>query len=116
MKKLLLFIFLCISIYNLEAQKIAIIGYKGLETTEDGASLLALEDLNIGEVYYFTDNNYNNPTNKFIYDVDGGGSPLKEGVVKITITAKITKGNVIFIKEIARSNRNSCSLLSRFRF
>ncbi|WP_339881593.1 T9SS type A sorting domain-containing protein [Polaribacter vadi] len=107
MKKLLLFIFLCISIYNLEAQKIAIIGYKGLETTEDGASLLALEDLNIGEVYYFTDNNYNNPTNKFIYDVDGGGSPLKEGVVKITITAKITKGNVIFIKETAPSSSNT---------
>ena len=73
------------------AQKVAIIGAKHLTATGDGVSILALENLTSGEVFYFTDNEYNNVTNQF--------NDVAESVVRITITSPIGKGNVIFFKE-----------------
>ncbi|AWV98729.1 choice-of-anchor Q domain-containing protein [Arcticibacterium luteifluviistationis] len=106
MKKVILSLLLSISFYTANAQKVAIIGAKHLNSTEDGVSILALDDLAIGEVYYFTDNNYDNTSDKFVYESDGGGSPIKESVVKITVTTAIPKGSVIYFKESAPSSSN----------
>jgi hypothetical protein len=75
------------------AQKTAIIGAKHLTATSDGISILALENLTSAEIFYFTDNEYNNVTNQF--------NDVAESVVRITITSPISKGNVIFFKEDA---------------
>lgn len=83
--------------YSLHAQKVAIIGVNHTPNgsvvgdPDDGISILALEDLTAGEVYYFTENEYDNPTNQFV--------DINESVLKITINSTITKGNVIFIEE-----------------
>lgn len=99
MKKVLFSLLISISFYTSQAQKIAIIGSKSLETTEDGVSILALENLTAGEVYYFTENEYDNGLNAFV--------DAAESVVKITITTTITKGNVIYFKENTPSSSNT---------
>ncbi|MCP9767147.1 hypothetical protein EGI22_04440 [Lacihabitans sp. LS3-19] len=105
--KAILSLFLTILFSSTIAQKVAIIGARHLNSTEDGVSILALDDLSAGEIYYFTDNNYDHPSNAFIYALDGSNAPIKEGVVKITIQSTIGKGNVIYFKEIAPSSSNT---------
>ncbi len=99
MKRTLAVLLLSIVFGHVHAQEIAIIGSKSLEATEDGVSLLALQDLAVGETYYFTENEYNNTTNRF--------DDAAESVVRITITSAIGKGNVIYFKENTPSSSNT---------
>ena len=101
MKRFLLII-ISLCVYSLQAQKVAIIGYKGLETTQDGVSILALENLTAGEIYYFTENEYNNTTNQFV--------DLNESVVRITVNSTIAKGSVIYFEEVTPSTSNTFSV------
>ncbi|MDY0781028.1 T9SS type A sorting domain-containing protein [Tenacibaculum sp. IB213877] len=93
MKKAFLLILIGLFNYTSQAQKVAIVGSKSLETTEDGVSILALENLTVGEIYYFTENEYDNTTHAFV--------DAAESVVSITVTSTINKGNVIYFKESA---------------
>ncbi|TYP99081.1 putative secreted protein (Por secretion system target) [Tenacibaculum adriaticum] len=93
MKKALLLVLISLFYHTSQAQKVAIIGSKSLETTEDGVSILALENLTVGEVFYFTENEYDNIAHAFV--------DAAESVVSITITSNINKGNVIYFKESA---------------
>ena len=95
MKKLLSILLIGFCIYTSNAQKVAIIGVNHTPNgaDENGFSVLALEDLTAGQVYYFTENEYDDATNQF--------NNIGESVLKITISSTITKGNVIFIQETA---------------
>jgi hypothetical protein len=93
MKNFILLLTVLMLAQMVAAQKAAIIGAKHLTATGDGISILALENLSSGEVYYFTDNEYNNVSHQF--------NDVAESVVRITITSPIDKGNVIFFKEDA---------------
>lgn len=73
------------------AQKVAIIGMNHVGT--DGFTFLVTQDLTNGEVIYFTENEYNDPTNTFTDQL--------EAVVLFTATSAIAKGNVVFINETA---------------
>jgi hypothetical protein len=92
MKHFITFLLLFILSLRSLSQKVAIIGMNHL--TADGFSFVATQNLPIGEVIFFTENEYNNAGNVFVDQT--------ESVVKFTVTpAAITKGTVIFVKEIS---------------
>ena len=89
MKKLLLYLFV-FTTSSIIAQKVAIVGLNHV-SSPDGFTFVATENLSVGEVIYFTENEYNNSTNKF--------NDLNESVVKFTVTTAINKGNVVYVAE-----------------
>jgi Secretion system C-terminal sorting domain len=91
MKQFITFFFLLVISNSSFAQKVAIIGMN--HVTVDGFTFVATQNLPNGEVIFFTENEYNNAGNAFIDQT--------ESVVKFTATSAITKGTVIFVKEIS---------------
>ncbi len=92
MKQYITFLFLIMISLSSLSQKVAIIGINHVGT--DGFSFVATQNLPIGEVIFFTENEYDNLNNRFV--------DQSESVVKFTVTpAAITKGTVIFVKEIS---------------
>jgi Secretion system C-terminal sorting domain len=92
MKQIITFFFLFLFSNASFSQKVAIIGMNHL--TADGFTFVATQNLPIGEVIFFTENEYDNLNNRFVDQT--------ESVVKFTVTpAAITKGTVIFVKEIS---------------
>ncbi len=83
--------FLLLIVNQCYSQKVAVIGTNNL--TPDGFSFVVTKDLASGEVVYFTENEYSEAGNAF--------NSLEESVVVFTAGAVITKGNVIFVKEIS---------------
>ena len=72
------------------SQKVAVIGMNHL--SPDGISFVALEELPVSEVIYFTEDEYNNTTDLFSFG---------ESVVQFVATSIIPAGDVVFIKEIS---------------
>ncbi len=70
------------------SQKVAIVGMN--HTTPDGIAIVALEDLPSGETFYYTDSEYSDASNAFA---------TGEGVVQISLTSAVAKGNVIVLSE-----------------
>ncbi len=99
-KTTLLLWFLAICLHGL-AQRVAIVGVNHDDTTiidpnnTNAFTFLALEDLSVGEVYYFTNHEYNTGTGTF--DVGTG----VRTILQITVTQAIPKGNVVYINETA---------------
>jgi hypothetical protein len=85
----LIALYLLISVHAIFAQKVVITGINHL--TPDGFSFVARENLPIGEVVYFTENEYNNAGNAFLDQT--------ECVVKFTVTSSINAGNVVYVEE-----------------
>lgn len=73
------------------SQKVAVIGIN--HVTPDGFTFVATENIPNGEVIYFTENEYSNSTNRFIDQT--------ESVVKFTATSGLSKGTVVYVKEIS---------------
>lgn len=91
-KQTIAFLFLLLASFGGFSQKVAIIGMNHL--TADGFTFVATQNLAIGEVIFFTENEYDNLNNRFV--------DQSESVVKFTVTpSAITKGTVIFVKEVA---------------
>jgi len=64
--------------------------------SNDGFSFVATEDISIGEIIYFTDNQYNSGSNAFTFN----GFPTGEAVVKFEVgTSGLNKGVVVFVNE-----------------
>lgn len=84
-----------ITISQATAQKVVVIGMN--HSTPDGFSFVATENLSVGEVIYFTDNEYSDVDNAFTFN----GAPTGEAVVKFTVTSAISVGNVVFVNEIS---------------
>lgn len=97
MKKFTFLLALCllVSVNAIFAQKVVVIGINHL--TPDGFSFVARENLPIGEVIYFTDNEYSDAANSFTFT----GAPTGEAVVKFTVTSPLSAGDVVFVKETA---------------
>jgi hypothetical protein len=73
------------------ATGLAIIGY---DDFADSFSTLALEDIQAGEVIYFTNNGWNSTTGKFFgADPDQAGG--NESLIKLTVSQTISRGTVI---------------------
>jgi len=85
----LLVLYLLISAHAIFAQKVVVTGINHL--TPDGFSFVARENLSIGEVVYFTENEYNNAGDAFLNQ--------DESVVKFTVTSAINAGNVVYVEE-----------------
>jgi hypothetical protein len=100
LKFLFFFAFLLTSVSY--SQKVAIIGMN--HVTTDGFTFLVTQDLANGEVIYFTENEYNDASNAFV--------DATESVVIFTATSAITKGNVVFVNELATANTFSVSCTS----
>ncbi len=97
MKKMtqkLMFLFLLFAVGLGYSQKVAVIGIN--HTVTDGFSFVVTQDLAAGEVIYFTENEYNDPTNTFV--------DTSEAVVQFTAGSTILKGNVVFVNELATAN------------
>ncbi|WP_340112902.1 T9SS type A sorting domain-containing protein [Maribellus mangrovi] len=90
---------------SLLAQKVVVIGINHNSTSPntDGFSFLAAENLLVGDIIYFTENEYSNAGNAFVN--------LEEGVVAFTVTSAINTGNVVFISETGTST-NTFSISS----
>ncbi|MGI9571172.1 MAG: hypothetical protein ACR2PH_15875, partial [Desulfobulbia bacterium] len=79
----------CITTFSF-SQKVAVIGMN--HVTPDGLTFTALENISVAETIYFTEDEYNNTTDLF---------SSGESVVLFTATSAISKGDVVFIKEIS---------------
>ncbi|HLO43856.1 MAG TPA: hypothetical protein VK175_05940 [Leadbetterella sp.] len=102
LQKTLLFNLLLFASALAFSQKVAIIGMN--HTVTDGFTFLVTQDLASGEVIYFTENEYNDASNAF--------ADIIESVVIFTATTAITKGNVIYVEELATANTFSVSCTS----
>ncbi len=75
------------------AQKVVVIGMN--HETPDGFSFVATEALSVGEIIYFTDNEYSDLVNAFTFN----GLPSGEAVIKFTVTTPFSAGDVVFLNE-----------------
>lgn len=73
------------------AQKVAVIGMN--HVSPDGFTFVVTEDLVLGNIVYFTENEYVDATNSF--------NNLTEAVVAFTANGTISKGSVVFVNEIS---------------
>ena len=73
------------------AQKVAVIGIN--HVSPDGFTFVVTEDLVLGNIVYFTENEYADVSNSF--------NNLTEAVVAFTANGTITKGSVVFVNEIS---------------
>ncbi len=88
-------LYLLVSVHAIFAQKVVITGIN--HVSPDGFSFVARENLSIGEIVYFTDNEYSDAANAFTFS----GQPTGEAVVKFTVTSALSAGDVVFVNETA---------------
>ena len=91
-KHFLIIIFLVSCSFFSFAQKVAVIGFNF--DSDDGFTLLALEDLPSTEKIFITDSEYKPATNT----IDGSGS-TNESTVRITWSGTWNKGTIIQVRE-----------------
>lgn len=85
----LMFAFLLLTAAFGYSQKVAVIGVN--HVTNDGFSFVVTQDLTVGEVIYFTENEYDNASNAFF--------DQSESIVVFTAGSTIAKGNVFYVEE-----------------
>ena len=95
-KHFLIIIFLVSCSFFSFAQKVAVIGFNF--DSDDGFTLLALEDLPSTEKIFITDSEYKPATNT----IDGSGS-TNESTVRITWSGTWNKGTIIQVRETTGS-------------
>ncbi|MBK6283203.1 MAG: hypothetical protein IPF54_11605 [Draconibacterium sp.] len=89
----LILLLILITTQTIFAQKVVVIGMN--HEPPDGFSFVATETLPIGEVIYFTDNEYSDLANTFTFN----GAQSGEAVVRFTVTTAFSAGEVVFLNE-----------------
>jgi hypothetical protein len=86
-------LYLLVSVHAIFAQKVVVIGINHL--TPDGFSFVATETIPVGEIIYFTDNEYSDVANAFTFNDE----PTGEAVVKFSVTTALSAGDVVFVNK-----------------